>query len=383
MRIFKCSESRLRQASILKGIVLLNLNCAWCLEWLFGWRLVWLSKARGHKAGKGGVREELGERRIIELIRSCLSVMPDLPVPLGDDVSAVDIGKGRVAVLKTDMLVGKTDVPRGMSLWQAARKAVVMNVSDFAAKGVEPVAMLVSLGLPRGLMRKDVEEIARGLNAGAREYGAYIIGGDTNEASDLVITVSLFGTADRKALMLRSGAKAGDIAAVTGFFGKTTAGLRLLLDGFAASKELREVLLRSVCMPKARLREGLALRGSRAISASVDSSDGLAWSLHELARMSDVGFVVNSVPVADEVRRFAEFNRLNALELALHGGEEYELVVTVKPKRWVDAEKAVEAVGGCLLPIGKVTRDRQVLMDVNGEKCPVEARGWEHFKSDV
>jgi thiamine-monophosphate kinase len=309
--------------------------------------------------------------------------MPDLPVPLGDDVAGVEIGKGRLAVLKTDMLVGGTDVPRGMSLWQAARKAVVMNVSDFAAKGVEPVALLVSLGLPRGLMRKDVEEIARGLNAGAREYGAYIIGGDTGEASDLVIAVSLFGTAERKMLMLRSGAKAGDIVAVTGFFGKTAAGLRLLLDGYAASKELREVLLSAVCMPKARLCEGLALRSSGAVSASIDSSDGLAWSLHELARMSSVGFMVNSVPVADEVRRFAEFNGLDPLELALYGGEEYELVVTVKPKLWVEAETAVEAVGGCLLSIGKVTRDSQVLMDVNGEKCVIEARGWEHFKSKV
>ena len=342
-----------------------------------------MSKARERKGGKGGAGEELGEREIIELIRSRLSFMPGLPVPLGDDVSAVDVGKGRLAVLKTDMLVGGTDVPRGMSLWQAARKAVVMNVSDFAAKGVEPVVMLVSLGLPRGLMRKDVEEIARGLNAGAREYGAYIIGGDTGEASDLVIAVSLFGTADRKALMLRSGAKAGDIVAVTGFFGKTAAGLRLLLDGYAASKELHEVLLSAVCMPKARLCEGLALRDSGAVSASIDSSDGLAWSLHELARMSGVGFVVNSVPIADEVRRFAEFNGLDSLELALYGGEEYELVVTVKPKLWIDAETIVEAMGGALLPIGKVTRDSQVLMDVDGEKRVVEARGWEHFKSAI
>jgi thiamine-monophosphate kinase len=342
-----------------------------------------LRKARAHKGGKGGTGEELGERGIIKLIQSRLTGMAGLPVPFGDDVSAVEIGKGRVAVLKTDMLVDKTDVPRGMSLWQAARKAVVMNVSDFAAKGVKPVALLVSLGLPRNFMRKDVEEIARGLNAGAREYGAYVIGGDTNEASDLVVSVSLFGTAKRKALMLRSGAKAGDIVAVTGFFGKTAAGLRLLLDGYAASKELREVLLASVCMPKARLCEGLALCGSGAVSASIDSSDGLAWSLHELARMSDVGFVVSSVPVADEVRRFAEFNGLDALELALHGGEEYELVVTVKPKRWVAAEMAVEAAGGRLLPIGKVTRDRQVLLNVNGEKCPVAARGWEHFKSTI
>jgi len=339
-----------------------------------------LIKKRERKDGAG---EDLGEREIIELIRSRLSIMPDSPVSFGDDVAGVQIGKGRVAVLKTDMLVGRTDVPRGMSLWQAARKAVVMNISDFAAKGVEPVALLVSLGLPRGLMRKDVEEIARGLNTGAREYGAYIIGGDTSEASELVIAVSVFGTAERKALMLRSGAKAGDIVAVTGFFGKTAAGLRLLLDGFVVSKELREVLLSAVCMPQARLREGLALRGSGAVSASIDSSDGLAWSLNELAQMSGVGFVVNSVPIADEVRRFAEFNRLDPLELALYGGEEYELVVTVKPKQWVKAETAVEAVGGCLLPIGKVTRDRQVVADVDGKKRVVEARGWEHFKSKI
>jgi thiamine-monophosphate kinase len=352
-------------------------------EQFFRWRLAWLSKSKGHKGGKGRKSNELGEWKIINLIQSRLSVMPGLPVPFGDDVSAVAIGGGRVAVLKTDMLVDKTDMPRGMSLWQAARKAVVMNVSDFAAKGVKPMALLVSLGLPRDFMQKDVEEIARGLNAGAQEYDAYVIGGDTNEASDLVVSVSLFGTARRKALMLRTGAKAGNIVAVTGFFGKTAAGLRLLLNGYAASKELREVLLRSVCMPKARLHEGLALSGSGAVSASIDSSDGLAWSLHELARMSEVGIVVNSVPIANEVFRFAEFNRLDALKLALHGGEEYELVVTVKPKRWTDAETAVEATGGRLLPIGKVTRDKQVLLNVNGETRPLEARGWEHFKSTL
>jgi thiamine-monophosphate kinase len=342
-----------------------------------------LRKARGKRSVKGGTSGDLGERKLITLIQSHLSVMPGLPVPFGDDVSAVDLGGGRVAVLKTDMLIGKTDVPRGMSLWQAARKAVVMNVSDFAAKGVEPTALLVSLGLPRDVMRKDVEEIARGLNTGAREYGAYVIGGDTSEASDLVVAISLFGTAKRKQLVLRSGAKAGDIVAVTGLFGKTAAGLRLLLDGHTASKDLREVLLRSVCMPNARLCEGLALCRSGALSASIDSSDGLAWSLHELARTSGVGFLVDCVPVADEVRRFAEFNGVDALELALHGGEEYELVVTVKPKRWADAELAVKTAGGRLLPIGKATRDMQVLLEVDGEKIPVEPRGWEHFKSRI
>jgi thiamine-monophosphate kinase len=342
-----------------------------------------VSKGKARKIGVGGTSGELGERGIIEVLRRHFDVLSGAPVGFGDDVSGVALGGGRVAVLKTDMLVGKTDVPRGMSLWQAARKAVVMNVSDFAAKGVAPDAVLVSLGLPRRLLRRDVEEVARGLNAGAREYGAYVVGGDTGEASDLVVAVSLFGTAKKKALMLRGGARVGDVVAVTGFFGESAAGLRVLLDDCAVSEELREVLVSAVFMPHARLKEGLALSGCRAVSASIDSSDGLAWSLHELARMSNVGFVVSSVPVAREVRCFAEFNGLDALELALYGGEEYELVSTVKPKRWADAESAVEAVGGRLLPIGKVTRDKHVVLEVDGKKCPIEARGWEHFKSKI
>ncbi len=203
--------------------------------------------------------EELGERKIIEIIQSHLDLMPKMPIPFGDDVSACDIGNGKLAVLKTDMLVAKTDVPPGMTLWQAARKAVVMNISDFAAKGVKPSAMLVSLGLPKGIVEKDVEELARGLNAGAREYGAYIIGGDTGEASDLVISLSLFGTAAKGEVMLRSGAKPGDFLAVTGFFGKTPAGLKILLHNLDVSEKMRKVLVESVLLPRARLKEGLAL----------------------------------------------------------------------------------------------------------------------------
>jgi thiamine-monophosphate kinase len=325
----------------------------------------------------------LGERKIIEIIQHHIEAMPNNPAPFGDDISAVSLNEKQASVLKTDMLVGKTDVPPHMSLWQAARKAIVMNVSDFAAKGVQPSATLISLGVTGEVLQKDIEEIARGLNAGAREYGAYIIGGDTSETSDLIIAVSLYGTAEKAKLMLRSGAKPGDILAVTGSFGKSAAGLRLLLKNYSVSSNLQNILLEAVCMPKAKLKEGLALGKSGAVSSSIDSSDGLAWSLQEIGKMSHVGFNVNSVPVADEVRRFAEFNHLDPLDLALYGGEEYELVLTIKPKQWVDAEEAVESVGGQLLPIGKVTKDRQMILDMDGQKRPIEARGWEHFKTRI
>ena len=325
--------------------------------------------------------KELGEHRIIALIQKNIELMPNMPVPFGDDVSAVEIGNGSLAILKTDMLTNKTDVPKEMSLWQAARKTIIMNISDFASKGVKPISIIVSLGLPTTYTSKDIEEIACGLNAGAREYGAYIIGGDTGETSDLIISASLFGTANKKDLMLRSGAKKGDTVAVTGFFGKTGAGLEILLNGLKSTKKAKEKLINSVIMPKARLIEGLTLGASGAVTASIDSSDGLAWSLHELSKNSNVGFMINNVPIAKEVYEFAESNQLNPLELALYSGEEYELVVTIKTKLFEKTVKEIENIGGCLIPIGTVTKDLKILSDINGKKRIIEPRGWEHFKS--
>ncbi len=328
--------------------------------------------------------KELGEHAIIELMRSHFEPMPKVVVPFGDDVSAVplDTVVGDVAVLKADMLVAATDVPAGMSLWQTARKSVVMNVSDFAAKGVQPQAVQVSLGLPGKMKRADLVELAKGLNAGAREYGAYIVGGDTGEACDLIISVQIFGVGSKGASMLRGGARAGDVLAVTGLFGRSAAGLRLLLDPkFKASSAIRTALLDAVCMPKARLQEGLALAGLGAVSASIDSSDGLAWCIHELSSQSGVGFVVSNLPIAEEAKQFATLNHLDAAELALYGGEEYELVVTIKPEMWRKAQEVVEAAGGKLFRIGEATVDKCVVLNFDGVKHDVEARGYEHFKS--
>jgi thiamine-monophosphate kinase len=325
--------------------------------------------------------QNLGERRIIEIIQRHLDLMPKMAVPFGDDVSAFETEKGKLVVLKTDMLVDKTDVPPGMSLWQTARKAVVMNVSDFAAKGVKPIVALVALGLPRSITKKDVEEIGAGLNAGAHEYGAYIIGGDTGEASDLVIAVSLFGLASKDNLMLRSGATPGDVIAVTGLFGKTSAGLRILVDDLKASGKIRKTLVDSVLMPAARLKEGLALAETKAVSASIDSSDGLAWSLHEIAKSSHVGICIDQLPTSEECKTFAVCNNLDSTELTLYGGEEYELVLTVKPNRWKIAEKAVTNAGGHLLGIGKVTLEKGVVLEVGAKQVPIEARGYEHFRT--
>ncbi len=319
---------------------------------------------------------ELGEHRIIDIILRCLEPMPNMPIPFGDDVSAVDIGRGKLAVIKTDMLVGRTDVPQGMSLWQAARKAVVMNISDLAAKGAKPTALLASIGVPRNSTKSSIEQIGRGLNAGAREYDAHILGGDMNEASDLIISCAAIGVAKKNRLMLRSGAKPGDIVAVTGVFGKTTAGLKILLQNLSASPKLKKTLVDAVLMPHARLKEGLALAQTGAVTGSIDSSDGLAWSLHEISKASNVGFLIDNLPVANDVRKFAGEHSLDPAELCLYGGEEYELVVTVDPKLWTKAKRIAS-----LIKIGLVIEERTLSLVEKGRRAPIEPKGWEHFKT--
>ena len=324
--------------------------------------------------------KELGERNAIEIILKQLEEMPNMPIPFGDDASAIDIGRRRLAVIKTDMLVGKTDVPKGMSLWQAARKAVVMNISDLAAKGVQPIAILTSLGLLPDYAEKDIEQIGKGMNAGARQYGAYVLGGDTNEAADLIISCSAIGISEEHLLMKRIGAKPGDIVAVTGHFGKTTAGLKFLLKGLPTPAGIKQALVEAVLMPQARLKEGLTLAQTKAVTASIDSSDGLAWSLHEIAKASNIGFSIDKLPIAKEAKEFARINNLNPTELTLYGGEEYELVITVSPKLWEKAKDAVQNVRTQLIKIGKATKEKSLILKADKKTLQIEPRGWEHFK---
>lgn len=295
-----------------------------------------------------------------------------LPLPLGDDVSAWRIGGGRLAVLKVDMLTAGTDLPPGMSLRQAGWKAMVMAVSDFAAKGVRPLVSLIGLGLPRRLV-EEAEDLAEGLKTAGKTYGVRILGGDTNEASELTVAVSLFGVCKERELVSRFGARPGDLLAVTGSFGLTGAAFKILLEGYDAPEPLKTRILRSVYEPRAKLTLGLKLRRLGATS-SIDSSDGLAWSLHELSKASGVGFKLFRIPVAPEAVRFARLHGLDALDLALYGGEEYELVATFNPRIF----QGLKVKG--FKVIGKAVRGRKIYFEDKREMRPIEPLGWEHFK---
>jgi thiamine-monophosphate kinase len=323
---------------------------------------------------------DVGERALIERLMRHMTAMKGMPIPFWDDASAVSLGDGRAAVLKTDMLVWKTDVPTGMTHFQAARKAVVMNFSDLGSKGVRPQAFLAALGAPGDLPVDAAEEMARGFDSGAREYGAYFIGGDTGEACDIVITGMAYGLAEEKLLLRRGGARPGDILATTGAFGKTAAAFKVLIEGLEAPARLRKPLVDSVYMPRAMVDAGVALAASGAATSSMDSSDGLAISLHDMSRSSGLGYVVERVPVAEGAREFARIHGLSPTDLALYGGEEYELVFTVKPDGLAEARRALEGAGSKLIEIGRVVPGKRITYVEDGVEKPVASGGWEHFR---
>jgi thiamine-monophosphate kinase len=278
--------------------------------------------------------------------------------------------------MKVDMLVQRTDMPRQMTFRQAARKSVAMCVSDFASKGAKPDSFMVSLGLKRGTSQEQIDELAKGLRDAEDHWSVRLVGGDTNEAGELIIDCIMVGSAER--IVPRDGTKAGDIVVVTGLFGLPPAGLLILDKGAFASESFRERATESVLSPTPNLRVGLAL--APYLTSGLDSSDGLARSLHILAEMSGVGIDLDTLPTDYGIERFARDNGLEKKRLVLAGGEEYLIVGTLKPSNLESATVAVRKAGGKLITIGKVTRDRRmVALRKGGVREPIADEGWTHL----
>ena len=314
---------------------------------------------------------KLDEKQIIRIFANKLGIS-NL-----DDVVLLDKG----IVMKSDMLVASTDVPIGMEDWQAARKSIVSCISDLAAKGVRPHAALISLGIPNScyMQQPCIEGLAEGFAIASKEFGVKIVGGDTNEAGELVIDCSMIGFSRFK-VPTRSGAKPGDYVIVSGHFGFAPAGLAILLQKnvitiSSSSSIFRKHAVKSVLEPYPRQSFGLAL--ARYFSSSIDSSDGLAVSLYELASQSEgVDIIIYRIPAAEGLDKFAQENSLDKHELVFHGGEEYEIVATISHTRIRQAEAAARKAGLSLHVIGRVQKGSG---NVFVRNRLLENRGYMHF----
>ena len=302
-----------------------------------------------------------------------------------NDISTLSLERQKsmkTLILKCDMLVESTDVPEGMHPWQIARKSVSACVSDLSSKGIKPEIALISLGIPGKYSKTDIKEFARGFQIASSEFDVKIIGGDTNESKELVIDCSMIGFSElpEKDLPGRDGAKVGDSVVVSGEFGYTLAGQQILTNKAKAYGRFKMKAVSSVLEPKPAQNFGISL--ANFFSASLDSSDGLGISLHEIARQSDVDILVDKIPSARGIFGFAKKNQLDPRQLIFCGGEEYEIVATISQRNLLKAKAIARRVGLKLHTVGKVVKGRGKVKLLQGKIHKwslLDERGYIHF----
>jgi thiamine-monophosphate kinase len=297
-----------------------------------------------------------------------------LPPPgetwIGDDAAVVPVGAdrgGARAVLATDLVVEGVHVDLDLSGYDdVGYKALMVTLSDLAAMGARSEYALVSVAAPPGT---DLDRLGAGVAEAAVRTACVVVGGDLSESALLVVSVAVFGTlgdgsGPNPDPLLRSGARPGDGLYVTGPLGGSAAGLRLLRGGETAGTATAAALVRRHRRPVARLGEGELARLSGA-TAAIDVSDGLLADLAHLARASGVGVALDTVPVMAGA----------TLDEALHGGEDYELVIaTPDPDRLEAGFRAAGydppvPIGACTGQVGTTT--------LEGVPWP-EGAGWRH-----
>jgi thiamine-monophosphate kinase len=258
-----------------------------------------------------------------------------------------------------------------------ARKSVVSCISDFAAKGVKPEACMLSLGIPKGKGDEWIKRFIDGFRRAGEEFGFEIIGGDVNESKEVIVDCFLYGKAGRKTG--RNGAKIGDMVMATGFFGITKMGLMHLLEGRPLPAGMKRMCLNSVLKPSPPLQFGLRVIGGGMANASMDSSDGLAVTLHEIAKQSGKGIVIERLPTPRGFIEKAVKLGYDPLDLILYGGEEFQIVFTVKPTMVRRISSLAKKMNVPLTVIGKVEEGEGVLLRTDKEAVEVKEKGWVHL----
>ena len=330
---------------------------------------------------KSAKLKDLGERKVIEHLLS-LAYRDPSEIMGYDDISLVRLEEDLYLALKVDSMSFSADIPRTMDYQSVGWKLVTMVVSDFAAKGVAPLGILISLTAPANSLLEEIEEIYRGIREACEHYKVYLWGGDIGEGLELVLSCFGVGITKSHRIPTRSGARVGDLVFTTGYFGLTTLAYLMLLEGVKIrDSKARDLAIKALFRPVARLREGLALVRRGVVNASIDSSDGLSESLHEIASRSKVKIVVEKIPIHTEVKRILiDLNLDPVYETLYHGGEEYEIVFTVPKEKILLLRKLESELNSKFLYIGRVEKGSGVVLLREGREERVERRGWEHFK---
>jgi thiamine-monophosphate kinase len=334
------------------------------------------------------------EDRFVERLRALIPAASTVLLPPGDDAAVVARDGGPLAAT-TDLLVENVDFLPGEDPERLGRRAAAVNLSDLAAIGAQPEFFLLSIGFPPERGEAYPLSIARGAIARAGEFGAALVGGDLSAAPQALVSVALWGRPAAEPLS-RSGASPGDALFVSGYPGQAAAGLRLarILSAFSAQgseptarfPELTDAdqaaLLAAYHDPLPRVSLGLALARQRLASAAIDVSDGLGADAGRLAHSSHVRAVVEKalLPVSRSLRAFAEMEALDFVELALAGGDDYELLFTV-PERALDRLAALAGeLGAPVTRIGRIEEGSGAVLRDGALERDIAALGHDHLE---
>jgi len=298
-------------------------------------------------------------------------------LPLGDDAAALRVPRGRVAVVSTDSLVEGTHFLPDSSAARVGAAAANVSLSDIAAKGARPGALLLALIVPRGTPLRWAQDLVLGADRAGAAAGAPLVGGDTKPGPvrTVVSTVLGWGRADR--LSPRSGARAGDLLVTTGTVGRGGLAARQLARASRRSPARRRALVDQLAIHP-RVREGLVL--GEFAHAMLDTSDGLADSSWLLAGASGCRVTVEEerLPLAPGLQSAAR-TLSEARAIAFYGGD-YELLGAVPARDAALARAAVRRVGGRLTTVGRVERGGGAWLEVQGRSRPMPAGGWRPFR---
>jgi thiamine-monophosphate kinase len=304
---------------------------------------------------------------------------------IGDDTAVLNFPRGRQVLATTDTLVESVHFDLSFTgARQLGKKCMAVNFSDIAAMGGRPRYALIALGLPGSTPLAWLEDLYRGMQEEASRWSTWIVGGDTVRApSGLVITVTVLGDVPKGRAVPRDGARLGDLVVVTGDLGGSAAGLASFVRARPVEPEALEYVRRRHLEPVPRLAEG-EIMARHGASSMIDVSDGLASEVNHLSRLSRVSLVVEAdrIPLAPATAILARTLDANALEWALNGGEDYELVATVAPGQFSAMARAVQKKTGTRLTVvGRVEAGAGCYLVKEGKPSPLEPTSYDHFRT--
>jgi len=329
-----------------------------------------------------GQNEDSLLRKIAESSRSSRSgaATPSVSLGIGDDAALFQPRTGHQIILTCDWFLEGTHFLRKKHPPDAIGwKCLARALSDVAAMGGTPRCFLLSLALPLTHTTRWLDLFLAGLRRASRRFHCALAGGDTTRRNDILINITVVGEIPSGRAVLRSGAREGDILYVSGRLGEAELGLRLMHKSTGAASK-NNPLTRKHLYPEPRLALGQWLAKNGLVTAMMDLSDGLSSDLPRLCAASAVGAclektMIPQVRAADVALKHGH----DPLQLALHGGDDYELLFTIPPRKARLLPKTFRGVS--LTAIGKITRKRDIVVrEENGRPRQLRPGGWDPFR---